>query len=181
MGNDSITQLYSTYEGNLDDCSGTSANPNTCSTSTTGAASPLPYCQLSVPQQHSGYYVTLNPGEKVVNAPLAVTGSIFFGTNQPTAPNASSCTTNLGIARGYSLDPFCASTSSIVYDGGGMPPSAVAGIVQIGNAQALFCIGCGGQTTIAGSSECKSAECGTRLRPTIPGVRHRTYWYIEGK
>lgn len=187
IGNDSITQLYSTYEGNLDDCSGTSANPNTCSTSTTGATSPLPYCQLSVPQQHSGYYVTLNPGEKVVNAPLAVTGSIFFGTNQPTAPNASSCTTNLGVARGYSLDPLCASTSSIVYDGGGMPPSAVAGIVQIGNAQALFCIGCGGQATPSGqatptgSSDCKSAECGSRLRPTIPGVRHRTYWYIEGK
>lgn len=182
IGKDSVGQSYSTYEGDLDDCSGTSTDPNTCSTATTGALVPLSYCKLNALQQHSGYYLTLQPGEKVVNAPLAVTGNVFFGTNQPQAPSATSCETNLGEARGYALNPFCGTMTSQEYDGGGMPPSPVAGIVNVGGSQALFCIGCGGlPSNEGGTPNCKSSECGNRLRPFIQGVRNRTYWYIEGK
>jgi type IV pilus assembly protein PilY1 len=35
----------------------------------------------------NGYYITLASGEKVVNAPLAAAGHVYFGTNQP-APNS---------------------------------------------------------------------------------------------
>ncbi|HEY6095963.1 MAG TPA: hypothetical protein VIU93_13520 [Gallionellaceae bacterium] len=182
VGNDSVSQGLTTVENDLVDCTGTSTDPNTCSTATTGAATPLPYCQLTEAQRKKGYYVTLNPGEKVVNAPLAVVGQVFFGTNQPIARSTNSCATNLGVARGYSLNPFCASTRSVVYDGGGMPPSPVSGIVQIGNSQALFCIGCGAaEGSTCNTADCRSSEGGGRLRPVIPAVRSRTYWYLEGK
>ena len=178
-GKDSVSQLLPHHESNLDDCTGTTGSPNTCSTATTGASTTVSYDLLTSAQQHDGYYVTLGTGEKVVNAPLAVTGTVFFGTNQPAVPSANSCTTNLGIARGYALNPFSSVHSSIVYDGGGLPPSPVSGIVQIGNQLALFCVGCGG---LGGSTADSHSSVGsTRLKPKIPSKRGRNYWYIQGK
>jgi len=109
----------------------------------------------------SGFYITLAAGEKVVNAPATIAGQTFFGTNQPTAPSVNSCDTNLGIARGYKISPFSANGSFSAFEGGGLPPTPVYGLVEIarvdssGNAvldnegkqiidQVPFCIGCGG-------------------------------------
>lgn len=175
-GMDSISQINYISEPQMADCTGTTTNPNTCSTATTGATSPTAYNLLTSAQQGSGYYITLNPGEKVVNAPLAVAGNVYFGTNQPTAPSATSCTANLGIARGYSLNPFTAAYESAVYAGGGLPPSPVGGVVTIGNKTVMFCIGCI-------ESDHKQQ---TAISPTIPEVeipirRYRSYWYIENR
>lgn len=52
-----------------------------------------------------GWYYDLDhagPGEKVVNAPLTVGGTVYFGTNRPT-PTAA-CTPTLGEARSYALN-----------------------------------------------------------------------------
>ncbi|TAN82290.1 MAG: hypothetical protein EPN14_04165 [Gallionella sp.] len=133
-----------------------------------------------------GYYIDLGEGEKVVNAPLTVAGYTYFGTNQPVAPSANSCSVNLGIARGYKIKPIAGTYTSTTFSGGGLPPSAVAGLVSVNvtvNGVATtklvpFIIGGGGDPN------CVGADCGSALgggKPTInvPTSRTRTYWYQE--
>lgn len=120
----------------------------------------------------NGYYIDLGTGEKVVNAPTTVAGNTYFGTNQPKIPAANSCDSSLGIARGYSIKPLSGIYTSAVFDGGGLPPSPVAGLVNITledgtTKQVPFLIGGPGISTI---------------KPTNPPInvktsRHRAYWY----
>ena len=90
-----------------------------------------------------GWYLTLATGEKVVGSALTMGGTTFFGTNQPSATVAGSCT-NLGKALLYAVSFKDASatqdgdgqdglttpdrTTPVV--GGGLPPSPVAIIVD---------------------------------------------------
>jgi len=131
----------------------------------------------------SGYYINLADGEKVVNAPLVTAGYVYFGTNQPVAPTANSCTASLGTARGYQLAPFTARYRYVVFAGGGLPPSPVSGVVNInvdGVAKLLpFLIG-------AGNPDCTGADCASALGGQKPPIsvsssRIRTYWYRKGK
>ncbi|MDE2394349.1 MAG: pilus assembly protein PilY [Burkholderiales bacterium] len=128
----------------------------------------------------NGFYVTLtHAGEKVVNGPLAVGAYVYFGTNTPKAASTTSCNANLGEARGYQLSWVTGAGTSDLYDGGGLPPSPVFGVVSVklgdsGNyKQVPFLIG--GPPV----ANCKGAEC--VQRPTIlpNAVKHRTYWYRE--
>ena len=127
----------------------------------------------------SGFYVTLDTGEKVVNAPYTVAGYTYFGTNRPMA-SASACSANLGVAKGYSLDPFTGVGTSVVYDGGGMPPSPVAGLVDVDGKLIAFCIGCGGAPSCVGA-DCSTAIGGGKPVISVSTKRNRTYWYIKGK
>ena len=103
-----------------------------------------------------GFYGYLATGEKVVNAPLTLAGITFFGTNRPFSPANNTCASNLGEARGYVIDPFSGARRSVVYDGGGLPPSPVSGIVRIVNpisgvvTSEQFCISCGGTSGASG-------------------------------
>ncbi|MCX7258347.1 MAG: hypothetical protein NTZ64_16970 [Polaromonas sp.] len=124
----------------------------------------------------SGFYRTFATGEKAVNASITAKGRTYYGTNQPVVPNGQSCQANLGTARGYSLDPFTGTIRVTTYDGGGLPPSAITGIVTIekndGSGESIkeeFCMGCGGSTT--------SAIGGEKLVNTVPKNVRRTYWY----
>jgi Tfp pilus tip-associated adhesin PilY1 len=129
----------------------------------------------------NGYYVTLGTGEKVVNAPTTVAGYTYFGTNTPIDPaTVASCSTNLGIAKGYKLSPFTGVDTSVVYDGGGLPPTAVAGLVDVNGKIETFCIGCGGDTACVGS-DCKTAIGAGPPTIDVSSRRHRGYWYIQGK
>ncbi len=124
----------------------------------------------------SGYYVTFATGEKSVNASITTRGTTFFGTNTPVQPAANSCTSNLGLAKGYSLSPFTAGYSSTVFDGGGMPPTPVAGVVNITKAdgtseQHPYCLSCGGQPN------CNSALENCSPSKAVPKKPRRTYWY----
>ena len=120
----------------------------------------------------NGYYIDLGTGEKVVNAPTTVAGNTYFGTNQPKIPAANSCDSSLGTARGYSIKPLSGIYTSAVFDGGGLPPSPVAGLVNITledgtTKQVPFLIGGPGISPI---------------KPTNPPInvktsRHRAYWY----
>ena len=129
-----------------------------------------------------GYYVTLGTGEKVVNAALTVAGYTYFGTNTSATPSANSCTTNLGIAKGYQIQPLTGKLSYVVYNGGGLPPSPVAGSVDVkvnGVDMILpFCIGCGGSKDCVGS-DCKTAIGGGKPPISVSTSRSRTYWYKE--
>jgi hypothetical protein len=85
----------------------------------------------------------------------------------------------LGTAKGYKISPLTGNFTSSTYDGGGLPPSPVAGNVEIevdGETLVMpFCIGCGGDP----DSGCKSALCGGNPTIDIPTSRTRTYWYKE--
>jgi len=103
-----------------------------------------------------GWYYDLRNGEKVVNAPLTVGGVVYFGTNQPD-PDQLECKANLGDARSYAVNfstgagarpPVGDNPKDDAYSqmltGGGLPPSPVAGLVDLGNGLVVpFCLGCG--------------------------------------
>ena len=139
----------------------------------------------------SGFYVTLtNAGEKAVNAPLTVAGYTYFGTNQPANPqnNPNMCYPNLGIARGYAisfLDGSGLNSNRFVkFDGGGMPPSPIFGLVQLptsggGTLLTPVLIGGGNQLGLVGGNN--TSSLGTqKVVPPGTGKRKRTYWYVEG-
>ena len=137
-----------------------------------------------------GFYFNLATGEKAVNAPLAVSGSIFFGTNRP-IDRSQSCTANLGEAKAYAVDPFLGTKSSNVLRGGGLPPSAVTGLVTIENADGTnttekFCIGCGTNQppppADKDAPKTTAASCNSALENCKPDVTikknlRRSYWY----
>lgn len=135
------------------------------------------------PKTLKGFYMTLATGEKVVNASITVTGTTFFGTNRP-KPSSNSCIPNLGEAKGYALNPFEATRDFSIYDGGGLPPTPVAGIVSIKTAdgktvQQQFCVGCGGASAIGTGGDTKSSLGATDLTKKVPKKPRRTYWYKQ--
>lgn len=140
----------------------------------------------------SGYYITFKTCEKSVNAPLVVAGYVYFGTNQARVPDTETCEETLGVATGYRLAPFTGEYISGEFEGGGLPPSPVSGIVNIVDGlgqtkQVPFCIGCGGGHgggNGGGTSDpCASDSALAGCKPPIEVLsnRYRTYWYIDGK
>lgn len=138
----------------------------------------------SVPYDNSvnGYYFSFaGPGEKGVNAATTIAGTTYFGTNQVKS-QTSACGPALGIATGYQINPLTGTRTSVQFDGGGLPPSPVAGLVSITGADGKtelvpFIIG-GGQADCA-TADCKSAM-GVGRPPIAPSQkRKRTYWYGE--
>ncbi|MFT5046710.1 MAG: type IV pilus assembly protein PilY1 [Porticoccaceae bacterium] len=127
-----------------------------------------------------GFFITLSVGEKVVGNPATLNGTVFFGTNLPTAVATNVCTPNLGEARLYSIDYLSGSATIdntangtltaadryAVRAGGGYPPAPVLVSVKI-NGQIY-------QGAISGSQVL-----------TAPGVsvnsRKKTYWYKPWK
>lgn len=136
----------------------------------------------------SGYFITFNTCEKAVNAPLVTAGYIYFGTNTAEAPNNQLCEETLGEATGYKLTPFTGKYFNGEFEGGGLPPSPVSGIVNITDAagktmQVPFCIGCGGGEDNSFNSGCsgESALAGCKPAINVSTSRSRTYWYIKDK
>lgn len=143
-----------------------------------------------------GFYIALqgntttgDRGEKGVNAPVAVNGQIFFSTNRPTPRDVNTCAANLGEAKAYAVSPFTGRSASNVLTGGGLPPSAVSGLILIteeddkGNTvtrREKFCIGCGiSGSQVGGTNKapCTSALENCNVGTIIPKNLKRTYWY----
>ena len=61
-----------------------------------------------------------------------------------------------------------------IYVGGGMPPSPVAGVVDVDGTKYPFCIGC-----INTATANSSALQGSKITFHIKGPRSKAYWYIE--
>ena len=129
-----------------------------------------------------GWYREMAPGEKVVNSPLTVAGITFFATNVPTPPAVGSCASNLGEAKTYGISfltgglPAGRTSISTVLTGGGLAPSPVGGVVDLGKPDGSeggqtvsFCIGCGKKD---------------RLEPerpiiVVPVNRQKIYWNMK--
>jgi len=129
-----------------------------------------------------GWYYSLNAaGEKVVNAPLTIGGVVYFATNRPIS--GAVCKATLGEARSYAISfldgtgkrpPGGVDTGDDVYSevltGGGLPPSPVAGLVDINGTVVPVCLGCG---------ERRSAfEAGSPPIDPSP-VRRKVYWKFK--
>jgi type IV pilus assembly protein PilY1 len=125
--------------------------------------------------------VTFGPGiengEKAVNAPTTVGGFTFFGTNTPIPPDPSICQANLGTARGYRIDFLTGESKFVVFDGGGLPPSPVAGVVIVDGQSIPFLIG-GGNPDGTGPDD-TSAIGGQEPPIPITPLRSRIYWYRD--
>jgi type IV pilus assembly protein PilY1 len=143
----------------------------------TDAYAPTPTNVVSPVNDDEGCYLELaTNGEKVINAPLSISGITYFGTNRPTPASASQCTADLGEAYAYQFPLFCkvpANPTLIV--GGGLAPNPVGGVVLINDANGTpqkvnFLIGGG----VGGSNF-------TPVQPTpiISAKRSRLYWRID--
>ena len=121
----------------------------------------------------SGWYVTLGTGEKVVGGSTTLAGTVFFGTNTPTAVATNACVGNLGEARLYAASymtgapaiyqPALLTLTSryTIRAGGGYPPTPVPISVKIGSGTY--------QGAISGT---------TVLTAPAPALsrRYRTFW-----
>jgi len=129
----------------------------------------------------NGWYFNMpNTCEQVVNKATSLGGYTYFGTNQPTA--STGCAINLGIARGYavSISGGCAppgASRSIEFTGGGLPPSPVAGIVDIGGKKVTVCLGCGTMATSRSGTGGKASPIGPDESKIYPTGQKRTFWY----
>jgi type IV pilus assembly protein PilY1 len=124
-----------------------------------------------------GWYMSLDSTEQVVTAAITIYGTIYFSTNQPSVANPTSCTTtaSLGITRLYTV-PFSApAITRVVLPPVGLPPSPVAGVVQVGNdgRTVPFCMGCSPDSPLQSTQP--QAAAGTV--PAQP--KSRVYWYIQ--
>lgn len=124
------------------------------------------------------YGPAIENGEKAVNAPTTTGGFTFFGTNTPiTAPDPSVCQPVLGTARGYRIDFLTGESKFVVFDGGGLPPSPVAGTVVIDGQTVPFLIGGGNPD---GTNPDDLSPVGGQEPPIpITPVRSRIYWYRD--
>ncbi len=127
------------------------------------------------------YGPEIESGEKAVNAPTTIGGNTFFGTNTPIAPSAAVCQADLGTARGYAVNFVTGVPNFAVFDGGGLPPSPVAGTVMVDGQKVPFIIG--------GVPPPGSAPLGSRSHSSLEGssgvgvsataTRTRAYWYRD--
>ncbi len=130
----------------------------------------------------SGFYVTLRePGEKGVNAPVTVGGFTFFGTNTPTAPAPNACNANLGTARSYEVGFLTGTVAFNTLQGGGLPPSPVAGLVNVnvGNQTVTVPFIIGGSSPGCIGADCQSSIGAQKANIPINQTRSRAYWYRD--
>ncbi|MEN3274597.1 MAG: type pilus assembly protein PilY1 [Massilia sp.] len=141
-----------------------------------------------------GWYMNLNQngqGEQVVTSALIAGGMVTFSTNRPIAPQAGTCSTTLGEARGYWVNLLnaagaintpgaCGGQRSSTFVGGGLPPSPVLATgVLVGNKATTVVIGAV-QKGSEGSAGASVAIAPQRIRPAISSKRKRTYSYTSG-
>ena len=103
--------------------------------------------------------ITSSPREQVLTTPVTVGGATYFSTFQASDGSAASCS-NLGTGRGYALNFLTGGLRSgdtvrqEEFTGGGIPPSPIAGVVEIGDDRVPFCLGCrppdGGGSSLKG-------------------------------
>lgn len=139
----------------------------------------------------NGWYMDLARGEQVVTSALIASGMVTFSTNQPVEPAVGTCSTPLGLARGYWInllnaagaigaDGACGGTRSSLFVGGGLPPSPVlASGVQIGTGTTAKVV-----TVVIGAAQKDGTASVSispqKIRPTINSRRKRSYTYTSG-
>ncbi|MDD2342440.1 MAG: PilC/PilY family type IV pilus protein [Tolumonas sp.] len=137
-----------------------------------------------------GWFMKLNEngqGEQAVTSALITSGLIVFSTNQPVAPAEGTCSTNLGIARGYWVNIFngsgavgvsgiCGGTRSEEFVGeGGLPPSPIFAVVPIDGVPTTVVIG-----AVQKEGGASSSIAPQEVVPNTNLKRHTVYWKSSG-
>lgn len=132
-----------------------------------------------------GCYVSLDQGEKVVNAAASSGGDTYFGTNRPGSTSSGNiCSANLGIAKSYAMPLFCVAPTGTILKGGGLPPSPVTGIVNIQistlNADGTTTTSIRQKSFVIGAPNTNKSSIGVGEPPKPTGMpRSRRYWFQE--
>jgi len=127
-----------------------------------------------------GCYIKLDTaGEKVVNAPLTIGGITYFATNMPIPSSPSSCSSNLGLAKTYQVPLLCRTPTVVELNGGGLPPSPVAGIVQVPYTNPDGTTDMRQVPFIIGSGANGSPIEGEKVKLPVSPKRTRRYWFNE--
>ena len=127
----------------------------------------------------AGGTTIVHNGEQVVTSAIVVGGVVYFSTHTPTAETRQQCGPNLGTARAYAVNFWNVKSPDGTSDrfddlvGGGLAPSPVGGIVDIGGRAYPVIIG-GRQLGGGASSGLEVQNAGL----VVSGVRSRQYWYI---
>jgi type IV pilus assembly protein PilY1 len=127
-----------------------------------------------------GWYLGLRSTEQVVTSAITIFGTVSFSTHTPDVPQVGVCTSRLGIARVYNISYLNAASQNGTPDRSeelppdtGLPPSPVAGMVDVNGTDKAFCIGCGSTSSI----EVEEPPLPAGSVPSQP--KGRVYWYIE--
>ncbi|MBW2942036.1 PilC/PilY family type IV pilus protein [Zhongshania aquimaris] len=115
-----------------------------------------------------GYYLNYSASEKGVNAPLTETGTVYFATNKPDSPTPGTCSNGLGRAFAYKVDILSGEVVKSEFAGGGLPPTAISGLVLLNGDVRYFLLG-GDGDSIFKPSEGKPITSG----------RKRMFWYYK--
>ncbi len=125
-----------------------------------------------------GWYLNMRDHEQVVTSSITVFGTTTFSTHTPTIPAAGSCASNLGTARVYSVRFSNAGAANGANNrdeqisGGGLPPSPVAGMVELDDGTTVpFVIGADPDSPLE-STLPSSPSSGTQPKSL-------TYWINE--
>jgi type IV pilus assembly protein PilY1 len=158
---------------------------STCGSSVLCLDSLLPILTSANPSQtdlasHKGWYLGLRAAEQVVTSAITIFGTVTFSTHTPDLPQAGVCTSRLGTARVYNISYLSASSQNgtnnrdeVLPPDTGLPPSPVAGMVNIDGQDTAFCIGCGSTSSI----EAEEPPLPAGSVPSYP--KGRVYWYIQ--
>jgi type IV pilus assembly protein PilY1 len=132
--------------------------------------------------QTKGWYLELADHEQVVTSAITVYGTVTFSTHTPTIPADGACTSNLGTAKVYDIRYADAAIRNgtvnrfEVIEGGGLPPSPVAGLVLPDGASDIE----DALPFIIGGSPDSPLQAGQPAPPqTTQQPKSLTYWYIE--
>jgi len=137
-----------------------------------------------------GWYMKLTEnglGEQTVTSALITSGLIAFSTNQPVPPADGTCSTNLGIARGYWVNIFngsgavnvsgiCGGDRSEEFVGeGGLPPSPIFAVVPIDGVPTTVVIG-----AVQKEGGASSSIAPQEVVPNTNLKRSTIYWKSSG-
>jgi len=136
-----------------------------------------------------GWFMNLNQygqGEQTVTSALIAAGMVTFSTNRPIPPQAGSCSTMLGQARGYWVNLFnasgaigvtgsCGGDRSGTFVGGGLPPSPMFGTVPVDGQPTSVILG-----AVQRDGGASSPISPQRVLPTIVPKRKAVYWKSSG-
>ncbi|GAB3381789.1 hypothetical protein GCM10027567_28700 [Spongiibacter taiwanensis] len=117
---------------------------------------------------YMGYYLNFSTSEKGVNAPLTETGIVYFATNKPDSPAPGACSNGLGRAFAYKVDILTGTVNKTEYAGGGLPPTAISGLVKLNGEIRYFLLGGDGESIFKPSEG----------SPVTSG-RKRMFWYYK--
>lgn len=157
----------------------------TCGSAVLCLDSLLPILTSANPAQtdlasHKGWYLGLHPTEQVVTSAITIFGTVTFSSHTPDVGLAGVCTSRLGTARVYNISYLNASSQNGTNNRDeelppdtGLPPSPVAGMVNLDGEDTAFCIGCGSTSSI----EAEEPLLPAGSVPSYP--KGRVYWYIQ--